>query len=232
MSSTPTMIDIGRQRPDHAARRRITQSLDETLFVEAGAGSGKTRALVDRVVALVTNGTVRLAEIAAITFTEKAAAELRDRVRHELTAARDRALAAAESEAVRRCADALDDLDGAAIGTLHSFAQRILIEHPLEAGLPPRLDVQGEVASAVAFEHRWASFVDELLADSRVERALLLATAAGVRLAALRAIASAFDDNWDLVSDHAPRTPVEPPPWAERLDELLDELDAACAQAD
>src|SRR3546814_17403872 len=70
--------------PDEAARERIRTDLDTTLFVEAGAGSGKTTALVDRVVALVTTGTVELRHLAAITFTEKAGAELRARVRRQL----------------------------------------------------------------------------------------------------------------------------------------------------
>ena len=70
--------------PDQAARDRIATDLDTTLFVEAGAGSGKTTALVGRVVALVTSGAVELRNLAAITFTEKAGAELRDRVRREL----------------------------------------------------------------------------------------------------------------------------------------------------
>jgi ATP-dependent helicase/nuclease subunit A len=66
--------------PDQAARDRITEDLDTTLFVEAGAGSGKTSALVDRVLALVTGGEAELRSIAAITFTEKASADLRDRI--------------------------------------------------------------------------------------------------------------------------------------------------------
>src|SRR5688572_31114126 len=68
---------------DNAAREQIRSLLDETLFVEAGAGTGKTRALVDRYVALVLDGR-SVERIIAITFTEKAAAELRDRVRGEL----------------------------------------------------------------------------------------------------------------------------------------------------
>ena len=66
---------------DEDARRRIREALDETLFVEAGAGTGKTTSLVDRVVGLVSSGRAALGSIAAITFTEAAAAELRDRVR-------------------------------------------------------------------------------------------------------------------------------------------------------
>src|SRR6185436_13945704 len=68
---------------DQAAREAIAHDLDHTLFVEAGAGTGKTSALVARLVALVWRGTP-LTQIAAITFTEAAAAELRERVREAL----------------------------------------------------------------------------------------------------------------------------------------------------
>ena len=131
---------------DHAARRAVDDDLDRTLFLEAGAGSGKTSCLVDRFVALVESG-VPADHIAAITFTEKAAGELVDRIRGELERrAREGSVS---------CADALAVLDRAAIGTLHSFAQRILTEHPIEAGLPPRVTVIDEIASQVAFEDRW-----------------------------------------------------------------------------
>ena len=62
---------------DLATRDAIVGALDDTLFIEAGAGSGKTKALVDRIVALVVERDVPMREIAAVTFTEKAAAELR-----------------------------------------------------------------------------------------------------------------------------------------------------------
>ena len=84
--------------PDQSERDRIRDDLDATLFVEAGAGSGKTSALVTRVVALVVGGAADLSEIAAITFTEKAAAELRDRIRREV---RRRAESGSESDIAR-----------------------------------------------------------------------------------------------------------------------------------
>src|SRR4051794_8427931 len=93
---------------DALAREAIETRLDDTLFVEAGAGSGKTKSLVDRVVALVASG-IPMRAIAAITFTEKAAAELRDRIRVRLEEAAERPATAARARA------ALDDLDGAAI---------------------------------------------------------------------------------------------------------------------
>jgi ATP-dependent exoDNAse (exonuclease V) beta subunit len=214
--------------PDQAARDRITQALDDTLFVQAAAGSGKTRALVDRIVQLVATGRAGLEHVAAITFTEKAAAELRDRVRRRLD---DLGVqATTDDEVAGRVAAALDELDGAAIGTLHSFAQRLLTEHPIEAGLPPRVDVLDEVASAVAFDHRWSRFVDRLLADPAVEHALLLATAGGVSLDHLRLVALAFDQNWDLAIAHAPARADEVPPWAADLATLLDEADAVVAE--
>ena len=194
--------------PDQPARARIGTDLSSTLVVDAGAGSGKTSALVGRVLALVTTGTVELARIAAITFTEKAAAELGDRIRRQLEG-----YVVAHPGTVEevRCRTALEQLDGAAIGTLHSFARRILSEHPIEAGLPPRIDVLDEVSSDVAFDQRWAMFQDDLLSDHAMERTLLLFFAAGARPEALRTLARAFEDNWDLVEEQVPADHPDPP---------------------
>ncbi|HJR26803.1 MAG TPA: UvrD-helicase domain-containing protein, partial [Acidimicrobiales bacterium] len=194
--------------PDQAARDRIATDLETTLFVEAGAGSGKTTALVGRVVALVTSGAVELRHIAAITFTEKAGAELRDRVRRELEArAVDQTTDPSEAE---RCRVALGQLDGAAIGTLHAFAQRLLSEHPVEAALPPRVEVLDEVSSAVEFDRRWARVLDDLLADPGLERTILLLSCAGVDPTKLRSLALAFEGSWDLVEELVPDTAPEP----------------------
>jgi ATP-dependent helicase/nuclease subunit A len=213
--------------PDQAARDRIAADLDTTLFVEAGAGSGKTRSLVERVTSIVASGTAELRSIAAITFTEKAGAELRDRLRREL---QERAATDGDPEVQRRYRDALDQLDSAAIGTLHSFAQRILTEHPIEAGLPPQIEVLDEVNSSVEFERRWSAFRDQLFEDPAMERALLLLDAAGVKLKALDVLAAAFSDNWDLVAEQVDATAPEPPSVAKRLAPVLDDLMAVCKE--
>ncbi len=222
---------------DAPAREAIRTELGATLFVEAGAGTGKTAVLVDRVVALVTADgpglpgselpvselPVSMPAIAAITFTEKAAAELRDRIRRELRRRADDALAPAVVRA--RCETALDGLDAAAICTLHSFAQRILTEFPIEIGLPPRIEVRDEISSRLAFEARWHEFVDELLDDPALESTVLVLLAANVQLKHLRTVAEVLDDNWDLldrVGDPAPLPALE-------LDGWLEELDAVCA---
>ncbi len=213
--------------PDQDARNRIRDDLNTTLFVDAGAGSGKTTALVSRVVELVASGTVELSRLAAITFTEKAGAELRDRVRRELQERPDRPTTSPEEAA--RCRVAVEQLDSAAIGTLHSFAQRILSEHPVEAQLPPRVEVSDEVSSGIAFDRRWARVLDALLADPAMERTLLLLDAADVKPARLRSLALAFDASWDLVEDRVPEHAPEPPPVASflgKLDGAMGELRA------
>ena len=212
---------------DKPARDAIGTELDATLFVEAGAGTGKTKALVDRVVALVTSDGPDLPApihaIAAITFTEKAAAELRDRIRHELRSLADDERATAIVRA--RCRAALDDLDSAAICTLHSFAQRILTEFPIEIGLPPRIEVRDEISSRIAFEARWREFVDEMLDDPELESTVLVLLAAGVKLVHLRTVAEKLDDNWDLLD----RVEPAPPLPALALDGWLTEFEAVCS---
>jgi ATP-dependent helicase/nuclease subunit A len=213
--------------PDQTARERIRTDLATTLFVEAGAGSGKTTALVQRVLALVITGLAEIARIAAITFTEKAAAELRDRVRSELESFAARHPGTTEA---MRCQLGLEQLDSAAVGTLHSFAKRVLGEHPIEAGLPPRVDVLDEVSSSVAFEHRWSMFQDDLLADPEMERTLLLLFGAGVRPEALRYLAQDFEDNWDLAEEQVPASAPEPPSVRELFTTVLPLVSGLCSE--
>ena len=160
--------------PDDEVRERIATDLDATLFVDAGAGSGKTTVLVRRIVGLVEKG-VPLRHVAAVTFTEKAASELRDRLRVEL-----------EQRSTEAAEIALAELDGAAIGTLHSFARRVLSEHPIEAGLPPLIDVLDEVGSQVAADRRWTDLQSELLSDDDVAPLLRLGLAAGMTMEHVR----------------------------------------------
>ena len=188
------MTALRDQRPGTGSVRRP----DATLFVNAGAGSGKTTALVDRIATLVLVDGVPLHAIAAVTFTEKAGAELRDRLRTRFETARR---AAKDDDARTRVDDALDDLDAAAIGTLHAFAQRILMEHPIEAGLPPLIEVLDEVGSSVAFEERWAGLQTELLDDDAISEALLLGMACGVQLKHIRSLALYLGTDWDLIDD-------------------------------
>jgi len=181
---------------DDAARTEIRANRDENLFVDAGAGTGKTSALVRRVVSSVMDDGVPLAETAVVTFTEKAGTELRDRLR----AAFERAHRAASDRHMRtRAQEALDDLDGAAIGTLHSFAQRILAAFPIQAGMPPLVEVLDEVGSSVSFEARWSVMWRRMLDDDALAEPLHLALSVGVKPEQLRSLARAFGNDWDLI---------------------------------
>ena len=132
------------QPADHAARRRIRDDLDTSLLVEAAAGTGKTTSLVDRMVNLVTTGRARPSTIAAVTFTVKAAAQLRERFQEALEKAGH--------------SDAVAEIDRGFIGTTHAFCARLLRERPVEARLDPEFEELDEaVARAVTtdFWNRW-----------------------------------------------------------------------------
>jgi len=156
--------------PDEAERERIRSDLGTTLFVEAGAGAGKTSSLVARIVNLVISG-VPITSIAAITFTEKAAAELRTRTRSGL-----------EAHPGPETTAALERLDHAPIGTLHSFARRILFDFPIEAGLPPGFSVLDGIGSRLDFEEQWSDLLDRLLDHAEPEGGLIAGGRAFVEL--------------------------------------------------
>lgn len=189
---------------DKADRHLIGTALDTTVFVEAGAGSGKTHALVGRITALVDDG-VDIGAIAAITFTEKAAGELRDRLRGELAKA-----SGLDELRTGRRTTALDRLDAAPIGTIHSFAARMISEYPIEAGVPPLITVVDELRSQIAFERRWEDAQQALFTDPTADAALRVLLAVGVTLDQLRKVAAALDSNWDRLRTHPPQRQTVP----------------------
>src|SRR5438067_5553178 len=218
---------------DQGARDEIRTALDVTLFVEAGAGTGKTTVLVDRIVNLVRRG-VEMRHLAAITFTEAAAAELRDRIRAELERA---------AKAEPALSGAMAEVDDAVISTLHAFAQRILSEHPLEAGLPPSVEVLDEIRSSLAFEQRWAEFLDHLLSDETYADIVLRGMATGLRWDNIEHMARVLGDHWDRLEDRegdtegvsgdVPDAPVvSAAPVVHALRIALDAVSQCCADDD
>ena len=108
--------------PDAAARKRIRESLGESLIVEASAGTGKTTEMVRRIVAVLESGAARIGQIAAVTFTHKAAGELKLRLRQGL----DRRRAESNDAAAKaNLESALTRLEEASIGTIHSFCAQV-----------------------------------------------------------------------------------------------------------
>ncbi len=159
--------------PDEEARRQIRELLDETFLVEAGAGTGKTSALVERVIALVLGGRT-VERIVAITFTEKAAAELRDRVRSGLEARSAAVETAPEGRALIEAA--LASLDRAHISTIHAFCSALLRQFAPQLAVDPAFELQDEVLAERRFEERWRLYLDglgaSLVAREAVDRVL------------------------------------------------------------
>lgn len=182
---------------DNAVRQAIENELNSTLFVQAGAGTGKTTALVGRILSLVRSG-VDVRHIAAITFTEKAASELQMRIRQKLQ----------ENAEEELCRTALADLDSANISTLHSFAQQILTEHALAAKLPLRFELLDEVASWTEFMNSWEEFL--LALEDEHSFAFLLGEEMGIRTEVLKNVARKFRDNWDLLEGYKTQKPQMP----------------------
>jgi len=112
------------------SQKEAVERTDANLVVAAGAGSGKTRVLVERFIHLVRAGLALPGEILTLTFTDKAAAEMKRRTRKRFTAL--------GMQQARR------DLESAYISTIHAFTSRVLKEHPVEAGIDPEFTVLEE----------------------------------------------------------------------------------------
>ena len=148
--------------PDQAIRNAIVGEIDASCFVEASAGTGKTSLLVARILSLLRRPKVRAERLVAITFTEKAAAELMGRVRDAL----QRAVADPASPGHATLVRALEELDRAAITTIHSFCTRLLREFPVEAGVSPGFKVIDELEAGRLFDATWEAWLAAELARS------------------------------------------------------------------
>ncbi len=151
---------VGRRREapvDDAARRRAVDDLETSFCVEAGAGTGKTSLLVGRFLSILESGKASCSQIVAITFTEKAAGEMKIRLRQKiLERLADRALA---GEARANLERAFDELERSPISTIHSFAATILREYPVEARVDPNYSQLDALESALFFDECWSDFL-------------------------------------------------------------------------
>src|SRR5947208_17191256 len=148
---------------DAAARRIIRESLAESLIVEASAGTGKTTELVARIVQVLGKGLTTVDRIVAVTFTHKAAGELKIRLRQELDKARSAATHAEE----RKCLeDALKSLEEASIGTIHGFCAQLLRSRPVEARVDPVFEEGTEQEADRLFGRAFDQWFQRKLGDS------------------------------------------------------------------
>ncbi|MBM3735478.1 MAG: ATP-dependent deoxyribonuclease subunit A [Acidobacteria bacterium] len=205
--------------PDEAARHRIRTSLGESLFVEAAAGTGKTTELVRRIVAVLQSGLTTVDKIAAVTFTHKAAGELKLRLRVGLDRTR---LKSTDPEVQAHLAHALAHLEEASIGTIHGFCAQILRERPVEACVDPAFGELSELEAGHIRNRAFRAWLEQQLnQDSPALRR------AFSRLA--------HRDSWESGTPveqlrYAGRTLLEwrdfPAPWDRRIWDREGEIDA------
>ena len=231
-------MNRGRTGPvlsDGADRRRAATEFDRNLVVVAGAGTGKTALLVERALNLVAGAEIPIGELAAITFTEKAAAELRERLARGLdelcslasgnAAVEDadpgteagrayawlREKAGVAAPAIeKRALAALLDLDFAPVSTLHAFCSEILKRYPREAGVDPAFQVDEGPTFRSLFEEEWEDFLEDEMGRGakrpEVWRRALGIDGALDAVRALGAILAPFRLPWDPALDPAYRT--------------------------
>ncbi|HEV7665653.1 MAG TPA: UvrD-helicase domain-containing protein, partial [Chloroflexota bacterium] len=222
---------------DQVDRQRLRHDLGTTFFVEAGAGTGKTRELVSRVVALVAHGRLTMAGLAAITFTTAAAAELRDRIRRELAqAAVDPRQWSQEQRS--RCLEASRSVDLAHIQTIHAFAGDLLRAFPLEAELPPGFAMWDEMQRDRDFDERFRAWLyDDVPNSTRIERRESVAKILmlGLQPERLKLLTHRLQEHYDLLTSASTwqaSRPTDPVQVANECGAELAALDAVldCAR--
>ena len=179
------------------------------VFVAAGAGTGKTAVLVERFVRAVVDDGLDVQSLLVITYTERAAGELRGRIRERLLE--------------RGRPDLALELDGAWVSTIHGFCRRLLGAHPLAAGVDPVFRVLDEPQALVLQAEAFTTGLERFCAADEPERWRLLATygAAGLRQMLVGVYATLRSAGRNLVLEAGARASL-----SERVSELHEA--AAC----
>ena len=234
---------------DAEARRIAATTFDRNVVVTAGAGTGKTSLLVERVLNAIGSDTLELRELAAITFTKKAAAEMRERLAFGLERLIERARTPGDDdgngeadrsfvwlrdtcgiEPVRigaRALQALHQLHAAQIDTIHAFCSGLLRRYPLQSGVDPRFEVDQGAHWEVVLAESWDRFAGRELGPTAPRGELWRRLLGPLDLDLLRRLAfrlAGFDVPGSLLSADAVRP--------ERREILGDEIAALAAQLD
>ena len=166
-----------------AEQEQAVARRSEPLLLSAGAGSGKTSVLVERFVRAVREDGVSPSRILAITFTDRAASELRERVRERLKELGERLPSFASSAR---------DSEAAFVGTFHSFCARLLRSHPLMVGLDPEFRILDEGLAGRLRERAFRTALAEFVEGEASARVDLLAAYGADRVRAM--VASVYGE--------------------------------------
>jgi ATP-dependent helicase/nuclease subunit A len=141
-------------------QRRAVSCRDVSVVLSSGAGCGKTHVLTQRYLSHLRDDGAEVGQVVAITFTERAARQMRDRIRRAVLA---HLVAAADDTEAERWAAHLRGLEAAQISTIHAFCGTLLRQHAVEAGLDPQFDVLEDVLSINLEEEALTACLQRLL---------------------------------------------------------------------
>jgi ATP-dependent helicase/nuclease subunit A len=220
---------------DHLDRDAAATRIDKNIVVVAGAGTGKTTLLINRLMRLLLVSEIPVERIVALTFTKKAAEEMRERLEERLRsvilrpAGRFEGSPAGEQEEVLRFVQddkvlklatiALNDIPKAQIGTIHSFAGSLLRLYPLQSGVDPAFREDDGTLRERVFETEWRAWIADELRGGSPSDAAWLALLENNTLDDLRLLA--FDLADPVIDWTQARKPVD-------LSPFYDELRALC----
>ena len=240
MSTSPAQLEL----PDGRDREIAVATFDRSVVVTAGAGTGKTTLLIDRLVHLILRNPdpLEITQIVALTFTNKAADEMRLRLRERLqellavtldrepgdsTAASTYAAVQrlidlyqlSKEEMDQRIHDALRNLERSDIGTIHSFAATVLRLYPLEAGVDPQFREDDGAEFDRLFDEQWDNWLGQELALTSARSADWRVVLARFQLNQIKALARSFaSEVVDLRQDDGAAMPPSVRDWLTRLE--------------
>src|SRR5690242_19072303 len=201
---------------------------ERDVFLRAGAGTGKTSVLVDRFCAAALDPDSGVERILAFTFTERAADQLRRRIRDELSV-RIRG-AEAEAEDLEALRETLDATDRAWISTIHGFCRRLLASHPAAAGIDPRFRVVDEAEAERLAIRAFDSALAEMVESGEPE-ALELA-AANRRRTLLEMTRGAYDELRSHGDPNPALPELAPPDTTTSISALIEAARAAHSECE
>jgi ATP-dependent helicase/nuclease subunit A len=215
MSETPAEPAV--ERSPTPEQRAAIEARAHDVLLEAGAGSGKTGVMVERYTRLVVDQGVSPDAVLAFTFTDKAAAELRGRVRAELSRR-----AAGTGAAAVRAAGLLSTMGGAWITTIHGFCNRVLAAHPVAAGVDPGFRVLDQPEAERAAREAFDAALTEFLAGADPARE---ETVAAYDLEGLRGVVVATHD--ELRSRGVAEPALPDPPQVDPAEAIATAIEVA-----
>lgn len=166
--------------------QKLACDISRNIAVTAGAGSGKTRVLVERYLWCLQNNNYQVRRLVAITFTEKAAGEMLARIRERIMD-----YISGDLGDTSRWEEVLEHLSLANISTIHGFCQRLLREFPIEAGVDPKFEVFDEAAKRISLTNLIDAIIQQRAqtGDANMIRLAKLWTPYGLRTVILHLIA-------------------------------------------